>query len=82
MKINVDRLKIAMAENCITAVELSNKAKVSRGTITNLMGNKTDASPATIGKMAKALGVSIEELIIDEKGAATPNENEQDSRSN
>lgn len=63
MRVNADRLKIAMAENCITAMELTNKAGLSRGTINNLMKSKTNSSPATVGKIAKALDVSVQNLI-------------------
>lgn len=81
MKINLNRLKIAMAKNCLTAVELSKKSSVSRGTLTNIMNNKTETSLATIGKLAKALEVDVTEIIVDE-AAATAKENNQGSRDN
>ena len=75
MKVNVENLKVAMAKKCINAVELSKKANVSRGTITNLLGNKTDLSPKTVGLIAKALEVDVTEIIIDEAAATANDEN-------
>lgn len=78
MKINVMKLNVAMAKACITTNELSNKAELNYSTLTRIKSG-TQANPATIGKIAKALNVDVEELIETE--AATSNQVEKDSES-
>lgn len=78
MKINVMKLNVAMAKACITTNELSNKAELNYSTLTRIKSG-TQANPATIGKIAKALNVNVEELIETE--AATSNQVEKDSES-
>lgn len=71
MKINLMKLNVAMAKACITINELSNKSNLNYSTLTRIKSG-TNANPATIGKIAKALNVSVEELI--ETTAATVNQ--------
>lgn len=78
MKINVMKLNVAMAKACITTNELSNKAELNYSTLTRIKSG-TQANPATIGKIAKALNVDVEELIETE--AATSNQIDKDSES-
>lgn len=67
MKINVFKMKLAMADACITISELSLQSKVSRVALSRLMSGETDPKPATIGKIAKALNVKAEDLIEDQE---------------
>lgn len=73
MHLNKRKLEISMANNCMTAEMLSAKAGVSAITITRIKNGLQRATPATIGKIAKALGVRVEELI--EHDAATSDQN-------
>lgn len=68
-----------LAKNCMTYSELSSKSGISRITIQKIINNKVDARPITIGKIAKALNVDVEELIETE--AATSNQVKKDSES-
>ena len=52
-----------MANACITINELSKKSNVSRYTLNKYTSGKSNPKPATIGKLAKALNVPVEELI-------------------
>ncbi len=79
MKIDIERLEIAMADSCMTYGELAKKAEVSSFTISR-MQTGTDVKPATLGKIAKALGVNAKELIEDT--AATVNQANVGSESN
>ena len=79
LKVNLTKLDVAMANACITTNELSNKANLNYSTLTRIKsGNPT--TPATIGKIAKALDVKVEELIDME--AATSNQLNKGSESN
>ena len=62
MKINKQKLYIAMANICITSNELQEKSKLPRGTFLNVITGKS-VRPATAGKIAKALNVPVESLI-------------------
>lgn len=65
MVINNKRLNIAMANECLTVSELAKKSNVSRVTIRRLFNRSSTPKPATIGKIAKALNVQVEELLED-----------------
>jgi DNA-binding Xre family transcriptional regulator len=65
MKIDEKKLNLAMAENCFSTEQLSQIAGVSSVTITRIKNGSQKARPATIGKLAKALNVKVEELIED-----------------
>lgn len=63
VKLDVGKLLLAMANSCMNATELADKSKVSRGTLTKCLSGKSNPRPATIGMIAKALDVSVEDLI-------------------
>ncbi|SHI40531.1 helix-turn-helix domain-containing protein [Lutispora thermophila] len=65
MKLNQNKLLLAMANACITIGELAEKSGVSRPALTKFTTGKSNPKPATLGKLAKALGVKPEELIED-----------------
>ena len=62
MKANKQKLYLAMANCCMTSNELQLKSGLPRGTFLNVITGKS-VRPATIGKIAKALGVPVEKLI-------------------
>lgn len=72
-------LETHLAKKCMTYSELSYKSGISRITIQKIVNGRTDARPITIGKIAKALNVNVEELIETE--AATSNQFNKDSES-
>ncbi|WP_455505696.1 helix-turn-helix domain-containing protein [Gemmiger formicilis] len=63
MKINFQKLQIAMANKAYSAKELSDKCGVSQVTITRITKGIQDARPQTIGKIAKALNVPVTDII-------------------
>ena len=60
MKINRTKVEIAMAKSSISVIELSKK--ISKTTFTQAMAGK-NVRPATVGRIAKALGVDVTEII-------------------
>jgi len=72
MKIIKDKLELAMAKSCITLKELSSKSGIRQETIVRIKNDIQNAQPSTVGKLAKALNVNVEELIESE--AATSNQ--------
>lgn len=63
MKLDTQKLLLGMANACMTITELAEKANVSRPALTRLATGKSNPKPATLGKIARALGVKVEDLI-------------------
>lgn len=63
MKINKQKLQIAMANACLNMDDLAILADVSRISISKYLSGLRNPKPKTIGKIAKALKVPVENLI-------------------
>lgn len=68
MKIDKMKINIAMANKGYSAKELSEECGVSQITIARLKRGVQKARPETVGKIAKALNVPVENLIDVEGG--------------
>ena len=64
MKANRRKLELAMARACMESRDLPVAAGIPRGTVQNVIVGK-EVRPATLGRIAKALGVDPEEIIDD-----------------
>ena len=64
MRINREKYMLARARACMGQKELV-EAGVPKGTLCRIVGG-ADAKPETIGKIAKALGVDVTEILEDE----------------
>lgn len=62
MRIDKAKLEIEMARACMNAVDLSEAANMPRTTVNNVVAGR-EARPATIGKIAKALGIDVMDII-------------------
>lgn len=62
MRINRKKLEIAMANACFNAKELASAAELPRPTLNNVITGR-NVRPATVGKIARALNVPVENLI-------------------
>ena len=65
MKISKSKLNIALARKQWNQRDLRDNAIVSAQTILNLNKGKS-VMPATVGKIAAAMGVDVTEIIEDE----------------
>lgn len=63
MRIDNKKFEIAMAEACLSVNELSKQSGVNIVTLTKLRRGNQELMPKTVGKISKALGVPVEELI-------------------
>lgn len=61
MKLNKEKFELARARTCKGLKELE-AAGVPRGTLCTAMGGK-NMKPETIGRIARALGVDVTEII-------------------
>lgn len=62
MKINRRRILIAMAESGMTKKEIAEKANLYTQSLKTIL-NRGTCEPRTVGKIAKALGVSVAEIM-------------------
>lgn len=65
MKINRKKLEIAMARACMSTNDIQEKTKMPRPTVNNVICGK-HVRPDTLGRVAKALGVDVTEIIETE----------------
>ena len=63
MKIDFQKLQIAMANACMNKGDLAEAAGISRISISAYFSGKRKPSGKTIGKLAKALNISVTEII-------------------
>lgn len=65
MKVNIYKIKVLMAEKGIGNKQLSEMAGISTPGL-GCIFRKGKAAPVTVGKLAKALGVPVEEITVAE----------------
>lgn len=68
MKIDEKKLAIAMANECILCKDLCEKAEIAEVTLRQIKAGTRNPKPATIGKIARALNVSVQSIIVEEAG--------------
>lgn len=66
MKVSKEKLEIAMARAKLNRDDLARKAKMPVPTVCNVYKRGT-CKPATVGKIAEALGIDVTEIIETEK---------------
>lgn len=65
MKVDRQKLYLAMARACMDSADLPKASGLPRATVQNAIVGK-NVRPSTLGKIAKALGVDPAELIEKE----------------
>jgi transcriptional regulator with XRE-family HTH domain len=63
MEVNVDRLKALRRLRALSQEELAEESGVGRATISRIERGETGAHGRTLRRLAKALGVGVEELV-------------------
>lgn len=67
MRIDKHKYRLACARACMNSKEVAAAAKIPRATLTTCM-QRCSGSPATIGKIARALGADVLDIIEQEEG--------------
>ena len=62
MRANRNKLELAMAKACMNTADLQKAAEMPRPTVNSVVSGK-NSRPGTIGRIAKALGVDVTEII-------------------
>lgn len=65
MKANKRKLELAMARACMNTEDLQRASEMPRANVNNVITGRS-VRPATIGRIAKALGVDVTEILEDE----------------
>lgn len=65
MKADRNKLELAMARACMNSADLPAAAGLPRPTVQNLIVGKS-VRPATLGKVARALGVDPKDILEKE----------------
>lgn len=65
MKADRKKLQIAMANACMNSDDLQKAANMPRPTLNNAISGRS-VRPGTIGRIAKALGCKVTEILIEE----------------
>ncbi len=63
MKVDKHKIELAMANNCISAAKLAELTGISQVTIARIKSGNQIPRPKTIGVIAKALDVTVKELL-------------------
>ena len=63
MRVNKNKLMLAMARQCISLQEVAEKANLPYVTLKKALTGKRSTLPKTVGKVARALGVDVTEII-------------------
>lgn len=62
MKADVNKIRIYMAQNCITTNDICKYAKMSKTTFGNIVSGRS-IRPVTLGRIAKVLNVDVREIM-------------------
>lgn len=63
MELNLKKLKVAQAKACLSVSDLSEITGLGRVTVSKVLNGKVKANIKTIGLIAKALKIDVEEII-------------------
>lgn len=66
MKISVQKLSVETARKCLNSKALREKAGISTQTLQNIKRGK-EVLPITAGKIARALGVDVADLLEEKE---------------
>lgn len=64
MKANRKKLQIAMAQACMNTEDVQKVSKLPRPTLNNVITGR-NVRPGTLGRVAKALGCKVTEILED-----------------
>lgn len=65
MKADTNKLRLAMARACMNPQDLAKAAEMPPQTVNGVLRGRS-VRPATLGRIAKALGVDVREIIKED----------------
>lgn len=67
MNIDVNKIRIAQANECLSVNELVEKSGLGRTTVSKIINGCTKPTVKSIGLIAKALNVQVKDLLADDE---------------
>lgn len=67
LNIDLNKLKIAQARQCLSIEEIVLKTGLARATVSKTFNGKIKPTPKTMGLIAKVLNVDVTDLLISYK---------------
>lgn len=65
MKADRNKVSIVMAKRCFYIADIVKRSGLTEATVKNVIYGQKSVLPATLGKVAKALNVDVEEIIAE-----------------
>lgn len=67
MSFSKEKARLIMASKCMSMADVTRKAELANTTLYKIMADRSSIQPSlkTIGRIAKALGVPVQELISE-----------------
>lgn len=65
INININKVKILLANKCMSVNELVEKTGLGRTTVSKIINGSSEPSTKTAGLIAKALNVKAEDILND-----------------
>lgn len=66
MNIDVNKIRMAQANECLSVNELVQKSGLGRTTVSKIINGCTKPTVKSVGLIAKALKVQVKDLLADE----------------
>lgn len=63
MNLNLNKLRLAQARACLSVNDLIERTGLGRATVSKTLNGKVEATPKTIGLIAKALKIDVSEIV-------------------
>ena len=67
MQVDINKINIGMANEGITISGLAKRSKLSRQHLSKIFKNEVITKPITVGKIARALNLKVENIIKEQK---------------
>lgn len=67
MNIDVNKIRMAQANECLSVNELVEKSGLGRTTVSKIINGCTKTTVKSVGLIAKALKVQVKDLLADEE---------------
>lgn len=67
MNLDLGKLRIAMANECLSVNDLVEKTGLGRATVSKIINGKQKPSTKSLGLLARTLKVDVTEIISDEQ---------------
>ncbi len=65
MKVDINKVKVELANKCMSVNELVEKTGLGRTTVSKIINGNSEPSIKTVGLIVKALNIKAEDIVKD-----------------